>query len=347
MEERFGAWQPPVYRPWRGPRSGHSMTLLSAYWPRRQARALPPAQTLVVEAAPEVRLLAHCHWQPHRWQRPVVLLVHGLGGSSASGYMVGTAALAWQAGFSAVRMNLRGCGAGSELSVTPFHSGLSEDVARMLERVAEEAAAVFVVGFSLGANLALKMAAELGEQAPAKLLALAGVSPALDLEACCRALERPSNRFYQMYFVRSLKRSFRQRQRRFPHRYARISLAGIRTVWEFDQRVTAPVFGFASAEEYYHRASALRVLGGLRRPALLVAAADDPLVPLESLEREDLAHHRWLQRVITARGGHCGFLADGRDGTRFWAERTVVEFFRWCWRQARRSTQPDDRDGTD
>jgi predicted alpha/beta-fold hydrolase len=323
-------WELPAYRPLGG--GGDLLTVLAAVWPRRSG--LPPAEDTVIEVAPEARLLVRCHWQSEPETRPAVVLVHGLEGSSESGYLLGTAALAWQAGFSVARMNLRGCGDGFALSVTPYHSGLSGDVAAVVQAVAAQAAAVYVAGFSLGANLTLKMAAELGTAAPEKLRAVAGISPALDLAACVRALERPRNRLYQAYFVTSLKRSFRRRQRLFPERYGGFSVRGVRTVRAFDEAFTAPLFGFASADDYYRRASALPWLEGLARPALLVAAADDPLVPVETLAYEAVRQHRWVRLLVTPAGGHCAFLAAGGNGHRFWAEAAVVEFFRRQWEQA-------------
>ncbi len=331
MRAREESWELPPYRPLGGA-GGDAHTLLAAVWPR--PGGLPPAEDTVIEVAPEARLLVRCHWQPEHRARPAVVLVHGLEGSSESGYVLGTAALAWQAGFSVVRMNLRGCGDGFALSVTPYHSGLSGDVAAVVQAVAARAAAVYVAGFSLGANLTLKMAAEAGTAAPERLRAVAGISPALDLAACVRALERPRNRFYQAYFVASLKRSFRKRQRLFPDRYRGFSVHGVRSVRAFDERVTAPLFGFAGADDYYRRASALPLLEGLSRPTLLVAAADDPLVPVDTLDHDALRRHPRVRLVVTPVGGHCAFLAAGGNGHRFWAEAAVVEFFRRQWEQA-------------
>ena len=155
---------------------------------------------------------------------------------------------------------------------------------------------VVVAGYSLGGNLALKLAGDFGDESPPELRAVCAVSPVLDLEACVRALERPSNTLYQWNFVRNLKARMRRKARLFPERFPLEPLPRIRTVRQFDEIYTAPHFGFAGATDYYYRASALRVADRIRVPALVLTAADDPFVPPEpfsrSGDRRQSEHHR-------------------------------------------------------
>ena len=151
----------------------------------------------------------------------------------------------------------------------------------------------------------------------------------IELEACVRALERRSNALYQWNFVRGLKARMRRKEQCFPGRFPLAALDAIKTVRQFDAAFTAPHFGFASAEDYYHRASALRVAERIRVPALVITAEDDPFVPTAPFRAPQLSSNPFVRLHITAHGGHCGFAApasEGEDG--YWAERQIVEFAR-------------------
>ncbi len=305
------------------------MTVAASFWPRRFPR-LPAAEDLLIESEPGTRILARCHWQPERHRRPALVLVHGLEGSSESGYMLGTAERAWLAGFSVVRMNQRNCGGTDHLTPTLYNSSLSVDVRAVVFRLIEgkQVPEVFAVGFSLGGNLVMKMAGEMGERTPAELRAVATVSPSLDLAACADALEQPRNWIYERYFLRRLKRRILHKARLFPDRYRLTQLDSIHTIRQFDDRITAPHSGFRDAEDYYFRASALRVIERIRRPALILAAADDPMVPFASLDRPEIREHPQIRLLGPRRGGHCGFISRKEAGERFWAELVIVDFCR-------------------
>lgn len=312
------------------------MTLAASFWPRRFPR-LPLAEDLLVETEPGTRVRVCCHWQEEPRRHPALVLVHGLEGSSQSGYMLGTAERAWEAGFNVVRMNQRNCGGTERLTPTLYNSGLSGDVRAVVEQMiaGRQLPEVFVAGFSLGGNLVVKMAGEDGDGAPKELTALAAVSPSFDLAACVEAIERPRNWVYQRYFVRRLKQRMRRKARIFPDRYRLAGLGSVRTIRQFDDRFTAPCSGFRDADDYYYRASALRVIKRVRRPTLLLTAQDDPLVPWATFDREEIRQQPWLRMVAPSRGGHCGFISDQGGAWRFWAEQVIVEFFRRQSRIAR------------
>jgi predicted alpha/beta-fold hydrolase len=327
--EFFDGWSARPFEPLAWAAGPDRMTVAASFWPRRFP-VLPEPEDRLVEIEPGTRILLRCHWQREGRARPSLLLVHGLEGSSESGYIRGTAERAWLAGFHVVRMNQRNCGGTEHLTPTLYNSSLSGDVRAAIEDTIarNKIEEMFAAGFSLGGNLVVKMAGEMGERAPAELRAVAAVSPSLDLAACATALESPRNWIYERYFVRRLKRRMRRKARLFPERYAGDRLGGIDSIREFDDRITAPHGGFRDAADYYFRASALRVVEGIRRPALIVAAEDDPMVPYASLDRPEIQAQPMIHLLGTRHGGHCGFISRHGGEERFWAERTIVEFCR-------------------
>jgi uncharacterized protein len=298
---------------------------------RRNFPRLPAPEARLFDTAPGVRVLAQCHWQPERRAHPALLTLHGLEGSSEAHYMRGISEKAFAAGFNVVRLNQRNCGGTEHLCDTLYHSGLTSDpVAVLHELVARDGIdRVVVAGYSLGGNLALKLAGDFGDDAPPALRAVCAVSPVLDLEACVRALERPQNALYQWNFVRNLKARMRRKVGLFPERFSLEPLSRIHTVRQFDELYTAPHFGFAGATDYYHRASALRVVDRIRVPALVLTAADDPFVPPGPFSAPAITCNPHITVRISEHGGHCAFVGapeDGDDG--YWAERMIVRFAR-------------------
>ena len=176
------------------------------------------------------------------------------------------------------------------------------------------ARAVAVVGYSLGGNVALKLAGEGGRAAPAALRAVCAVSPTLDLARCVAALERRRNALYEWNFVRNLKRRMRRKARAAPGRFDLARLGGVRTVREFDEAFTAPHHGFRDAADYYHRASSLRVIDRVAVPALILSARDDPFVPPGAVPRSRHrrqpprpdGHHRPGRALRLPRGARAG-----------------------------------------
>jgi predicted alpha/beta-fold hydrolase len=307
---------------------GHTQTLYAWAKPRQFPR-LPTAEARYFDVAADARVLAHCNWYPYREQHPTLLLLHGLEGSSLAHYMCGIAEKAWTAGWNVVRLNQRNCGNTEHLSRGLYHSGLTQDPMYLLRELIEVDGIreLAIAGYSLGGNLALKLAGELGETPPPELKAVCAVSPTMDLAVCVEALERRSNLAYEWNFVRNLKARMRRKSAVFPGAYPLEPLDGIRTVRQFDDAYTAPHHGFLDASDYYHRASAMRVVDRIRVPALILTAADDPFVPVAPFRHAVVAGNPNMRVAVMPHGGHCAFVerATG-DYDGYWAEREIVRF---------------------
>ena len=305
------------------------MTLYSWGDPRRFPR-LPPSTIRYFDVAADSRVLAHCHWQPRPWEHPTLVGLHGLNGSSDAHYMKGIAVKAFARGMNVVRLNQRNCGDTEHLSAGLFHSGLTADPKYVVEELiaVDGLPSIAVAGYSLGGNLALKLAGEYGAEAPPQIRAFAAVSPILEISLCVRALERRENVLYEWNFVRGLKRRMKRKARLQPGVFDLSRLASIKTVRDFDDAYTAPYFGFAGAEDYYHRASAMRIIDRVRVPTLIITAEDDPFVPSQPFRDPRVTGNPAITLHICRHGGHCGFVGvrNGGEDDGYWAENQIVEF---------------------
>lgn len=308
-------------------RNPHLMTVAAAFWPQRLERLPHPTERLFA-VEPGTQILARCHWQAEPRRRPTLVLVHGLEGSSESGYMLGIAEKAFARGFNALRLNQRNCGGTERLTPTLYNSGLSGDYRAVMAELATRDALpeIFFVGYSMGGNLVLKMAGELAAQASPQLRGVCAVNPGLDLAACADGIALPQNFVYEWNFLYGLKRRLRRKARLFPGRYPVDGLGGVHTLREFDEVITAPAFGFRDAEDYYYRSSALRVIGAIGVPTLILIAQDDPFVPFASFRDPAIAGNPQITLVAPPQGGHCAFISRFGGEERFWGEARVVEF---------------------
>lgn len=312
----------PPFRPHPLVRGGHLQTIVGSYLPSPAAIQSTVHRVLL----PDGDAIA-LHDDGDSSNRAVVILVHGLGGSHQSGYMVRCSAKLRAAGFGVFRMDLRGCGAGLGLARRPLHAGRSEDLAAVIDHVRSQCphSPIHVVGFSMGANIALKLAGELGELA--EFSSLMAISPPIDLALCTQHIARGLSRVYDRRFVRSLMQHIRRRIALAPDALWRPLVPHPRRLIEFDSLFTAPLSGFADVHDYYARASSGTVLARIAVPTLIVAAASDPIVPVASFERA--SYSPTTQLVIAPCGGHLGFIgAGGIDADRRWLDWRVVEWIK-------------------
>ncbi len=319
---------PSTFRPRAWLRGGHVQTLAAFFLSRRID--LPRAEQRLIEVEPEIPVLCYCHWQKDR-KVLTLIVVHGLEGSSESQYMLGVARNGLAAGMNVVRMNQRNCGGMDHCAPTLYNSSRSGDVAAVARDLVERdrIPGFVLIGFSMGGNLVLKLAGEWGSAGPPEFRAVAAVCSAVNLAASADALHEPANRVYEYYFLLQLFRRFRRKVRLFPGSFDPSRLRGVRTLRDFDDRVTAYYCDFAGAEDYYARAAAANVVNLIARPALVIQAANDPFIRLLPETRQTFLSNRNITYVETGDGGHCAFVGE-RDGDPSydgrWAEREVVEF---------------------
>jgi predicted alpha/beta-fold hydrolase len=316
----------PAFQPLPGTSGGHRQTLLG-YWLRRHLRWSLPVEERIVESEPGVRLLLRATWQPGpRDARPALVIVHGLGGSDQSAYVLSTGALAYARGWHVLRANMRGAGDGEALCARLYNAGLDVDLLAVVHHAAAQVPRLAVVGFSLGGNLALLAAGRRRAELPTAVRRLAAVCAPLDLAACADALERSDNTLYEYYFMRSLVAAYRRRQAILPDLYEAGREKKVRSVRAFDERITAPYGGYRDAAEYYSRSSSGPWVAAIDRPTLILNAADDPMVPLASTQHWPLPSSGLVSREVTATGGHVGFVGRALAPGFFWAAQRFLDF---------------------
>jgi len=313
----------PRYRPPRWLRSGHLQTVLPSLFRtvggvayRRERIDTPDGDFLDLD------------WSEASGggASRLVVVSHGLEGSSDRAYVRGMARAFNRIGWDALAWNLRGCSGEPNRLLRSYHSGATEDLDAVVRHALSRGyAAVGLVGFSLGGNLTLKYLGERGDAADARVVGGVAFSVPCDLAASAARLARPENLAYMRRFMLSLLPKLEAKRARFPGRLPDVDVSKIRTFAEFDGAYTAPAHGFASAEDYWRRASSRSFLPGIRRPTLLVNALDDPfLAPACFPEAEARANPHF--HLLTPRwGGHVGFMHDRLDGT-YWSEQVATAF---------------------
>jgi predicted alpha/beta-fold hydrolase len=283
-----------------------------------------PVEAVLYRTEPDVQVLVHAQ-RPDGEAKGEIVLVHGLEGSSASGYMQSMAYAALESGYATHRFNMRGCGGSEGLAVTSYHAGQTSDLLAVIcERKRLSRVPLFLAGYSLGGNVVLKLAGELGAGARDLLAGVVAVSAPIELAAGVEALERRENRLYQARFVDRLKDRIRRKHLQAPELYTLEHLPKIRTVVEFDNYYTAPLFGFGTAANYFRTQSSNQFLDRIQTPTLMVHAKDDPLVPFRIYDHPAISKNTHLRMVAVDRGGHLGFLA--RHGPRFWLDELAMDW---------------------
>lgn len=309
-------------------RNSHLMTLVPRYWPREAIGPPLPQVTRRFTTEPGTQLQGFCHWQPLPGSSPTLILLHGLEGSAESHYMRGMTLKAYRAGFNVIRMNQRTCGGSDHLTPTLYNSGLSNDYRAIVQelQVRDRLSGIWLVGYSMGGNLALKAAGEMGRSSPA-LAGVVAVSPNIDPTQCVAALEQPRNWLYHWHFLSSLKARMRRKAELFPGTWDLSPLRSMHTITQFDETYTARDGGYQDVADYYNRAGARHVLHQIAVPTLIITAQDDPFIPATMFDTPAIQHNANITLMMLRHGGHCGFFQRRHpQEDRFWAENRILEW---------------------
>ncbi len=298
------------------------MTVAGNFWRRTLDEQQYPVTRKLYKIDSQTTVVS-LQQQPSAAPRGQIAFLHGLEGSAEAGYIRSFSQTALERGFGVHRLNLRTCGGTEDLCETMYHSGLTSDTHVVLQAIKDcWRQPVFAVGFSLGGNVVLKLAGELGETQ--LLQGVCAVSPPIDLAACVRAIDKRSNIFYARRFLDRLRKRIERKSRLAPHLYRSDGLHAVKTIWQFDDRYTAPLFGFGTAANYYATQSATNYLDAICVPTLVITAEDDPLVPFEIFRHQAFQQNPSLRLMATKYGGHLGFLS--RYQPRFWIDSFALNW---------------------
>jgi uncharacterized protein len=323
-----------IYSPaWWIP-GGHLQTL----WGKLFRRQAPAPTTVERWNTPDGDFL-ELHRLVAESEAPRVLLLHGLEGTVRSHYAQALLNEAAVRNWGADLLIFRSCG--SELNHTRrfYHSGETTDLAFVLEKIVHQfpAAPLALAGVSLGGNVVLKFLGERGSNLPHQLKAAAAISVPFDLARSSARINRGFSRFYQQFFLNSLKEKAQEKAMRFPDLAPREEIAALKTLEDFDNLITGPLHGFRDAHDYYERSSSLPWLHRIRLNTLLLSAVDDPMLPPEVLDevRELAKNNPALDLEFVQKGGHAGFVTGSVPGRPFYyAEYRVGRFFAEQFAQA-------------
>lgn len=316
------------YAPARWLPGAHAMTIYAHFsrpWPRppqrRERWELPDGDFLDVDRTPAAGGAAGA---------PLLVVLHGLESSSRAPYVRGLVARARRAGLASLAVNFRGCSGEPNRLPRFYHSGETGDLDHVVRRLVAEAPGrpLVLAGFSLGGNVLVKWLGERGGDLPAEVRGGVAISPPLDLSVCAHALDAPGfwNGLYRRRFIGQLRRKVLRKARRMPGAFDLPAVRAARTFSGFDGALTAPLHGFASAEDYWSRSSCGRFVAEVRRPLLLLVAGDDPIAPPDAASVATARANPEVALEMTATGGHVGFVGGSPLRRTFWAERRAVEF---------------------
>lgn len=315
------------------PRSGlsnrHVMTMAGHFISRNFPGVEKISQERLFQVTSEAQMLTHCGWQAEKEKKPLVIVVHGLEGSSDSKYAAGTALKAYNAGFNVLRINQRGCNNTFHLSPTPYHAGLTNDLRVIIDEVIAKdgISSIYLVGFSLGGNQSLKIAGEYKDSPPKALKGVCAISVPIDLAECADSLHWVENWVYEWNFLLSLHNSYKSRKQLNPSRYNLPPVWKALTMRKFDDLIAGPCNGFRDANDYYNQNSSSQFLKNITVPTLIIQAKDDPFIPFTPFEKTPYSEA--VAILATNTGGHVGYVGvDQPNEDIFWVENRAVEFFK-------------------
>jgi predicted alpha/beta-fold hydrolase len=304
-----------AFKPLPGLSSPHIQTIVASF---TRPGTPPPSSPLLIPLKDGDTLFCQVStpptWQEHQ---QTVVMVHGLAGSINSNYMIRISRKFYEAGYRVVRVNLRGSGEGSNFASLPYHGGSSEDVFIVVKHLKQliPLSPIILLGFSLGGNIVLKLLGELGEEALSLIENTIAICSPIDLEKTIHLLAKPANKLYHQFYLNQM---LRQTQRWTKGRE-------ISSLYEYDTFVTAPIWGFSSAEAYYRHSSSRFYIPNIKTPCYILLASDDPFVDPQQLLNIPLPPQ--MKVALCENGGHMGFLGwTGREHTCFWLDQHLLNW---------------------
>lgn len=302
------------FQPLFGLSSKHLQTIIPAC---RSPGQEPPWECKLIELGNK-DLLACKVSIPPSWKPTgkTLVLVHGLGGSDTSTYMIRLSRKLYENNYKVLRVNLRGCGEWKGLSKLPAYAGASADLLQVIKACKKDApeSNIVVIGFSLGGNIALKLAGELGDKAPLYIAHLIAVSPPLDLADSVRLISLKRHALYHSYYLKN-----------FSAQVKPWLIKPASSIYELDQTVIAPNWGFLTVDEYYEKCSCKTFLPAIRLKTDLLFAADDPFVDLRPLQGITLPPQ--VKVWITPKGGHMGFIGKTLpEHHSYWLDQLLLDW---------------------
>ncbi len=255
----------------------------------------------------------------------LVIISHGLEGSSESQYVAGAAKHFNKKGIDALCWNYRGCSGEMNATTTFYHSGATYDLETIITHaITKGYSKISLMGFSLGGNLTLKYLGE-GPLKHKEIISAVTFSVPLDLDGSSDEIAKPKNKLYTYRFIKRLKRKIIAKHQLMGNKFPLNGIENIKDVRAFDTVFTGPLHGFKSAEDYYEKSSSLFYLDDINIPTLIVNALNDPFLPDSCYPTEKLKEHKFIWFETPAHGGHVGFMPAAKDGS-YWSERRAFEF---------------------
>jgi predicted alpha/beta-fold hydrolase len=296
------------FQPLPGLASSHLQTIIASYFPAGEA---PPSTDWLVRLE-DGDCMSCLVSTPPLWKNTdeTIVMIHGMGGCDSSTYMVRISRKFYQRGYRVVRVNLRGAGGGEKLAKRPYHGGSSNDI----QDLTAQNSNITVIGFSLGGNIVLKLAGELGTRASALVKHFIAICPPINLAKSVESIQEGRNWLYHSYYLRKISE---QAQVWLPK--------NVDNLHEFDELVTAPLWGYKNASDYYSQCSGARFLPEIQQSTHILFAEDDPFVPIEGIDEINISKdvHIWSAK----QGGHMGFLGKAtKVNSPFWMDHMLLNW---------------------
>lgn len=309
----------PFNNPWFL-RGGHAQTVWPSFFRKVETRIQPKAwQT----NTPDDDVLAGDFYEPED-AAAIAVICHGLEGHARRPYVLGMVQALTQAGFAVLAWNYRSCGGTMNKQARFYHSGATDDLQAVINQLPGDANwPVYLVGFSLGGNLVLRYLGEQGSRVSSRIAGAGAISVPLFLADGADHLNQGLSKLYIHNFLKSLEAKIKEKAPLFPGVYRTEMLGQLRSLRDFDEHFTAPIHGYANADDYYARASAGFLLNDICRPVLLLQALNDPFLPHSCFPK---SNNRLITNCFVPQGGHCGFVQAGNELS--YADISIRDFWK-------------------